>query len=243
MDYSYYSTNKDFTEIEKTVLDYISHYGNDLRKLTIQSLADDTFTSKSTIFRLAKKLGFNGYTDMIYHLSSQQDRRDNHNIEDYISNLSDSMLRIFQQNEPMLDQFIQSLSKNDKALYIIGTGYSGIIGEYLYKKILGKGELVYYSNGADSNALFLNNLHRISNIICISKSGKTESVNSKAQIARENNIEVISFTHSEDNSLALMSDIPFIIYDNQFLDRNNINPTQFYSMLLVYLEYVIEKSF
>lgn len=243
MDYSYYSTNKDFTEIEKTVLDYISHYDNDLRKLTIQSLADDTFTSKSTIFRLAKKLGFNGYTDMIYHLSSQQDRRDNHNIEDYISNLSDSMLKIFQQNEPMLDQFIQSLSQNDKALYIIGTGYSGIIGEYLYKKILGKGELVYYSNGADSNALFLNNLHRISNIICISKSGKTESVNSKAQIARENNIEVISFTHSEDNSLALMSDIPFIIYDNQFLDRNNINPTQFYSMLLVYLEYVIEKSF
>lgn len=206
-------------------------------------MADETFTSKSTIFRLAKKLGFNGYTDMIYHLSSQQDRQANVELEDYVMNLSDSMQRIFLQNDPMLQCFIQSLSSHEKSLYIIGTGYAGIIGEYLYKKILGKGELVYYSNGGDSNALFLNNLHRITNMVCISKSGETELVNSKARIAKENGIEVISFTHSEDNSLATMSDIPFVIYDNQFLDRNNIDPTQFYSMLLVYLEYVIEKSF
>lgn len=64
MDLSYYSTNKDFTDIEKTVLEYINHYEDDIKKLTIQTLADDTFTSKSTIFRLAKKLGFEGYTDM-----------------------------------------------------------------------------------------------------------------------------------------------------------------------------------
>ena len=75
MDYSFYSTNKHFTEIERNVLDYVSRYPEDIKKLTIQTLADETFTSKSTIFRLAKKLGFNGYTDMIYHLSSQQDRQ------------------------------------------------------------------------------------------------------------------------------------------------------------------------
>ena len=101
----------------------------------------------------------------------------------------------------------------------------------LYKKILGQGELVYFSNGADSNALFLNNLHRITDIICISKSGETELVNSKAQIAKEKGIGVISFTRSDDNSLAKISDITFTIDDNQFLDRNNINPTQFYSRI------------
>lgn len=243
MKYNYYSTNKDFTEIEKNVLDYIDNYQDDMRKLTIQTLADETFTSKSTIFRLAKKLGFNGYTDMIYHLSSQQDSEDNIDVENYISNLSISMQKIFMQNEKLIEIFKQRIENKDQSLYIIGTGYSGIIGEYMYKKILGKGELVHYSNGGDSNALFLNNLHRISNIICISKSGETDLVNSKAEIAHDKGIGVISFTHSEDNTLAKLSDLPFVIYDNQYLDRNNINPTQFYSMLLVYLEYVIEKSF
>lgn len=68
-------------------------------------------------------------------------------------------------------------------------------------------------------------------------------MNTKAEIAKEKGIGVISFTHSSDNSLANLSDIAFTIDDNQFLDRNNINSTQFYSMLLLYLEYLIEKSF
>lgn len=235
--------NKNFTNIENTVLEYINNNQESLKDMTIQKLADETYTSKSTIFRLAKKLGFDGFTDMIYHLSRQQAKVDNAEVDTYIENLSTSIQKIFLQNEVNLMDFRNRTKQEEQSIYIIGTGYSGIIGEYMYKKILGQGKLVYYSNGADTNALFLNNLHRISDIICISKSGETELVNSKAQIAKEKGIGVISFTRSDDNSLAKISDITFTIDDNQFLDRNNINPTQFYSMLLLYLEYFIEKSF
>jgi len=150
---------------------------------------------------------------------------------------------IFIQNEKALAQFRQMIQENKSALYVIGTGYSGILGEYFYKKVLGKGELVYYANGADSNTLFINNLHRISQIICISKSGETTLVNNKAMIAKEQGKGVISFTHSADNTLAKQSDIAFIVDDNQFLDRNNVYSTHFYSLLFLYLEYVIEESF
>lgn len=240
---NYYTMNKNFTNIENTVLEYINNNQESLKDMTIQKLADETYTSKSTIFRLAKKLGFDGFTDMIYHLSRQQAKVDNAEVDTYIENLSTSIQKIFLQNEVNLMDFRNRTKQEEQSIYIIGTGYSGIIGEYMYKKILGQGKLVYYSNGADTNALFLNNLHRISDIICISKSGETELVNSKAQIAKEKGIGVISFTRSDDNSLAKISDITFTIDDNQFLDRNNINPTQFYSMLLLYLEYFIEKSF
>lgn len=243
MKHNYYTTNKKFTDIENTVLKYIDNNQTMLKDLTIQKLADETFTSKSTIFRLAKKLGFDGFTDMIYHLSRQQVKTEDGEVDTYIGDLSTSIQKIFIQNEKNLLDFVERTKKDDRSLYIIGTGYSGIIGEYLYKKILGQGELVYYSNGADTNALFLNNLHRISDIICVSKSGETDLVNTKAEIAKEKGIGVISFTHSSDNSLAKLSDIAFTIDDNQFLDRNNINSTQFYSMLLLYLEYLIEKSF
>lgn len=180
---------------------------------------------------------------MIYHLSKHQFIDDDGMLETYTQGLSSNVQKIFKQNEANLQQFIHQIDKEERFIYVIGTGYSGIIGEYLYKKVLGKGELVYYSNGADSNALFLSNIQRITDIICISKSGETDLVNSKAKLAKEHKIGVISFTHSPDNSLAKLSDIPFIIDDNQILDRNNINPTQFYSMLLLYLEYLIEKSF
>lgn len=243
MDLEYYSAQKNFTAIENQVLSYISQHKNSLKDITIQKIADETFTSTSTIFRLAKKLGFKGFTDMIYHLTRQVQGDSSVEITQYLSGLSTSIENIFQRNDENLQLLIERIGKKEGALYILGTGYSGIIGEYLYKKILGKGELVYYSNGSDTNALFLNNLHRISDMICISKSGETELINSKAETAKSRGVGVISFTHSLDNSLAKLSDIAFVIDDNQFLDRNNINATQFYSLFLLYLEYVIEKSF
>lgn len=239
----FYTSNKSFSEMENSVLEYLKLHKSNLKQLTIQKLADETYTSKSTIFRLSKKLGFDGFTDMIYHLSKQEVNVENSNLDTYINGISEDVRKIFVQNEKALIQFGQIIQDNENALYVIGTGYSGILGEYFYKKVLGKGELVYYSNGADSNTLFLNNLHRISHIICISKSGETEMVNNKAMIAKEHGKGVISFTHSYDNTLAKQSDIAFIVDDNQFLDRNNIYSTHFYSLLLLYLEYVIEQSF
>lgn len=238
-----YKKDKNYTEIENIVLNYMNDHQVELKEMTIQKLADETFTSKTTIFRLAKKLGFTGYTDMIYHLSRDKKPSIDHEVMTHVNHISANIEKTFLQNEENLKTFTKRMQLDNGALYIIGTGYSGIIGEYFYKKTMGQGEPVYYSNGADSNALFLNNIHRISNVMCISKSGETDSVYSKAVLAKEKDVGVISFTHSEDNSLAKISDIAFTIDDNQFLDQNNINSTQFYSMLLLYLEYLIETSF
>ena len=239
----FFTSDKSFSEMENSVLEYLKLHKSNLKQLTIQKVADETYTSKSTIFRLSKKLGFEGFTDMIYHLSRQDVNVVNRDLDTYISGINEDVRNIFIQNEKALAQFRQMIQVNKSALYVIGTGYSGILGEYFYKKVLGKGELVYYANGADSNTLFINNLHRISQIICISKSGETALVNNKAMIAKEQGKGVISFTHSSDNTLAKQSDIAFIVDDNQFLDRNNVYSTHFYSLLLLYLEYVIEESF
>lgn len=239
----YLSPNSHFTATEQSVLNYLKEHRNQLENMTIQRLADENFTSKATIFRLAKKLGFNGFTDLMYHFNQQQSATEDAEVQPYVQALSSSIEKIFLQNQSALRQYLERHQTHLPTFYIIGTGYSGIIGEYLYKKILGKGELVYYSNGTDTNALFLNNMHRFTDLLCLSKSGETRSVNEKARIAKQNGLAVISFTHSRHNTLAQLSDINFIIDDDQLLDPNNLNPTQFYSILLLYLEYFIEKCF
>lgn len=239
----YLSPSRDFTGIEQSVINYLKDHPDQLEYMTIQKLADETFTSKATIFRLAKKLGFNGFTDLMFHFNQQQNVTAHQEVEPYVKGLSDSIAKVFEQNQPALLKYLERYQEHPPTFYIIGTGYSGIIGEYLYKKILGKGELVYYSNGNDTNALFVNNMHRITDLICLSKSGETRSVNAKARIAQDNGIGVIAITHSKQNTLAKIADINFIIDDDQLLDPNNLNPTQFYSILLLYLEYFIEKCF
>ena len=51
----------DFTKVEKSIADYLMKNGFDVKNMSIQTLAHETFTSPSTITRFCKKLGLDGY--------------------------------------------------------------------------------------------------------------------------------------------------------------------------------------
>ncbi|WP_373713602.1 MurR/RpiR family transcriptional regulator [Streptococcus sp.] len=235
---------KKVSELERTILTYLSENQKQLGSLNIQQIAKATYTSTSTVFRLAKKLGFAGYSEMVYKLSNHGL---NTNFSESVSEnarlFSNLINQVFQENQLQIIECGKCLSHKEKTIFILGTGYSGIIAEYLYKKLLGKGNYVLFSNGADTNALFLNNLNRIDIVICISKSGETALINDKAKKAKLHNIPIISFTQGGTNTLSAMSDFPFIVNDQNHYDWNNIQTSQFYPMLLFYLEYFVEKNF
>lgn len=233
--------SRKLSQLELSILDYLSAHSDQMHEMSIQKLAQETYTSTTTIFRLAKKLGFEGYTDMIYRLKHSSPIQQE-GIQETAELLSEEVKRLFAQNELSLQQLV-NLNQKEHYIFILGTGYSGIIAEYLYKKLLGKGYMVVFSNGADTSALFANNIKRISQIICISKSGETDTINKKVVMAKDYRIPVISFTQDNNNRLAKMSDVSFVINDANPYDWDNIETSQFYPLLLMYLEYLVEKAF
>ncbi|MGX7099538.1 hypothetical protein HMPREF2811_08755 [Globicatella sp. HMSC072A10] len=226
------------TENEQGILNFIEKNQDKIGSMTIQHMAKETFTSASTIFRLAKKLGFDGYTDMIYEFTHRQGKQELNKNE--VNDLSAIFLNIFETNKKIAEEVKPLLNDHRKTIFIIGTGYSGIIAEYLYKKLLGKGSNVIFTNGADSNALFLNNINRINTLICVSKSGFTPMINDKARIAKKQNIPVISFSQDNDNDLARISNYNFIIENHNKFDWNNQRTGLFFPVLLMFFEYLIE---
>ncbi|MGX7078188.1 MurR/RpiR family transcriptional regulator [Globicatella sanguinis] len=226
------------TENEQGILNFIEKNQDKIGSMTIQHMAKETFTSASTIFRLAKKLGFDGYTDMIYEFTHRQGKQELNKNE--VNDLSAIFLNIFETNKKIAEEVKPLLNDHSKTIFIIGTGYSGIIAEYLYKKLLGKGSNVIFTNGADSNALFLNNINRINTLICVSKSGFTPMINDKARIAKKQNIPVISFSQDNDNDLARISDYNFTIENHNKFDWNNQRTGLFFPVLLMFFEYLIE---
>lgn len=56
-----------FGELDKEIIAYMLNNPEQIKKLSITELADITFTSKSTVLRLVKKLGFSGYSEFKYH--------------------------------------------------------------------------------------------------------------------------------------------------------------------------------
>lgn len=58
-----------FTDLELTVVHYINDNANRVIDMSINELVKNTFSSKSTIIRICKKLGFNGYKDFKIQLA------------------------------------------------------------------------------------------------------------------------------------------------------------------------------
>ena len=96
------SNEKLFTKSEIEVINFIKENPNLVLNMTIGELANQTFSSNTTIIRICKKLGFNGFRDFkIEYLRNIESLK-------YLNNETDFTLP-FQENEPTW-QIINSIS-------------------------------------------------------------------------------------------------------------------------------------
>ena len=80
MNLEYFTNKYQLTKLEKNLLSYLYKNTNSLKKIGIRTVAKENFTSTTSIYKLCKKLGFEGYSDLIYHISyssTMSDKQDN----------------------------------------------------------------------------------------------------------------------------------------------------------------------
>ncbi len=241
MDISKIIENKGLTERETEVLKYIIENIDNVNKMGVRGIAKENFTSTSTIMRLSKKLGYSGFLEMQYNLLSIVKNVTDRDINNsnFIDSLNmDSIIEINERKD--IDNFIDILlEENSKFIFIYGNGFSSIVAEYINKKLLVMGKRCILSNGTDSIGIFENNLDCISCIIVFSKSGESPMVLNKVKMAKKHNIEVVSFTNEEENSISKLADIRFRVQDTDKLDVRNVMPNTFFPKMLAMIEFII----
>ncbi len=233
--------NKKLSLSEQEVLTYIVTSLKEGKKQGVREIAEANFTSTSTVMRLAKKLGYSGFLEMQYHLQSSMESKvhrdyDAQGFIDYVhfDTLLDS------NTKKTIEQFIDILyQEDDRSIFIYATGFSGIIAEYLYKKLIVLGKRVIFSNGTDSIGVFENSLSHIHTVVLISKSGETQKVLEKAQIAKDHDIQLVLFTNEKENSATSLADLVFKIEDTSKLDDRNLMPNTFFPKLLLLIELLV----
>lgn len=55
--------NYPFSHSERIIVDYILDKQNEIKDYSTKMIADETYTSPSTLIRISKKLGFQGWND------------------------------------------------------------------------------------------------------------------------------------------------------------------------------------
>lgn len=147
--------NKDqFTESEQYIVNYLLEHRKE--KLTITELAMNTYTSNSTIIRLCRKLGFDGYRSFYMKFIKESESNK------YISEEVDYSFP-FHEMENIYDIVNHMTNLYRKSIDLLTKEIDGKIIEAIGRKLLRAERIFIYSIGDSliTARAFANKLHKI----------------------------------------------------------------------------------
>ncbi|MBR2402751.1 MAG: MurR/RpiR family transcriptional regulator [Lachnospiraceae bacterium] len=217
------------SESERTLLLYLLNNVDSCIEKGIRAVAKENFVSTSSIMRLAKKLNYNGYTGMLYDFKFNYNN--NKNQPYHASDLIYHNETICEEN---IKAFIETLKCQNIVLF--GAGYSEIVCQYIYKKLLVNNLCSYNASGLKLNSFLHHKNITIESVLLVSRTGVTPYIVQTAQQAKEQGISVISFTGNMKNPTKELSDIAFVIEDWYKFDYDYSEYTPFFGQTILLFE-------
>lgn len=224
--------DKNITELEKSILVFLIENQSKIKGMGIREVAQANYTSTSSVIRLAKKLGYQGYTDMLYNLSINDEKTLTPSVESYTP-----LKNILLSNE--IDHFRVLFENTHDRIFIYATGFSGIIGNYINKKLLVRGNNVIFVDGSDSVAVFERQVNMIGSFLVISKSGDTPLMLEKSMIVKESGIPIYAITSNKNSKLLEIADHSIVIEGYEITNDKNENPDLFFAECLIIFEHIL----
>ncbi len=229
------------SEDEKKVITSITtHIERGEKRVGIQQIASENFLSTTSIVKMCKRLGFDGYSELYYYLSRQFDShgesRSTESLKSLIDNYSDELISRFCR---LLDH-----SRTAK-LFTTGEGFSNIVGSYIAQRLSICGFMVFNNVHFYDYMLFRDTHHLPDGqddappvMFAVSQSGETAPVLNDVRHARQNGHKIVTFTKRSDSTLAQMSDIVFVVDGSKQTLAGSLPNTFFGHVILTFEELV-----
>lgn len=200
---------KNFTFNELNVWEYIEKNPKNILKINIQKLAKITFTSPSTIVRMCKKIGLEGFNNLKYKIKSELENSKNSSLA-LEGLLSDQLSFIKEMISTLsikdLEKVVELLCE-DKKIHIFARGLTEMPFSYMYNILLSVDK--YCIQYKDPPIILAATSQMSSEDILIigSSQGMTEAVINPAKKAKEKGATVIVITSNKDSQLVKIADI------------------------------------
>ncbi len=99
-----YENSNKLNDSEKQIIQFVLNNPKDCSKLSLARLAKKLYVSESAIFRLCKKLGLTGYSELKFDLaelaeSKQKPIKIENNFARELSRVNDDVLKYFKQRD------------------------------------------------------------------------------------------------------------------------------------------------
>lgn len=197
-------------------------------KISIRELAGLCFVSTATVMKLVKKLGYPGYSSMVYSLHNRL-------VEASTPPLSMDLSSILErdQREDITRLAMDLYECRNKKIFVVGLGFSDLAANYIIKRMALFNFVVY--DGSPLDVIVGNNEPSV--VLYLSKSGETEDIISIARRSKNYGHKTYLVTTNAGSALAQLTDMQFILktYGGSLYDL----PDFYVAQTMIWFEYVL----
>lgn len=205
-----YENSSKLNDSEKQIIQFVLNNPKDCSKLSLANLAKKLYVSESAIFRLCKKLGLSGYSELKFDLaelaeSKQKPNKIENNFARELSKINNDVLKYFKQRN--FDSLYQDLD-NSSTIYIYSTGWQQeLIAQYLAHELFVVGKHATVLPSALDELKAASRFAQKGDVLfVISFTGDNETINdevTKLELINDK-LKYVSFTNMKQNKLASM---------------------------------------
>jgi len=205
---------------EKRVATFVKNYPEEVIKLPINVLAEKVGVSVSTIIRLCRRIGINGYTDLKIDIT--RDLALNYKKTYSEINSNDSIPLLLNKVQQLFSHTISNTFKilsisalkeaylniiNSDSVLIIGAGGTAALAKLLNHKLLKLEINSQWSDDFSLIPLLINKIGKNNVLFVLSHSGSTNLVYDAVVMAKKRGCKIIILTNYLQSPMAKKSDI------------------------------------
>ncbi len=207
---------------ERGVLDWVLENPEAASQCSIHRLAEQSYTSPSTVVRICRKLGFEGYRDLQKSLLCelaihQENKADPSGQLEYTDQLTDIIDKVTYRNiaslensrmliEPEVIRRSVDLICASSTVLLFGMGASFLVAQDAYQKFIRVGKRCALSEDIHCQYVHARNAGPSDVAIIISYTGYTEEILRCARDLRRQGTPIVAITRFEPSPLSQMSD-------------------------------------
>ncbi|MDD3028393.1 MAG: MurR/RpiR family transcriptional regulator [Erysipelotrichaceae bacterium] len=240
----------DLTNTEILLGDYIIAHKDKVIEYSSQKLASLTNTSPASVIRFAKKIGYDGFTDLKLDLvlDVQSDVRSFNNILDTNDDIKTLIYKTKQSDLQTIDATYDLLDVkvvekvvekiiDARKIYLFGIGGSGLVCQDFQYKLLRIGKDVDYYLDTHLQLTAVPNIKKGDLALFVSYSGNTKELLVAAKWLQQQSVDVISITNSKYNNLAKLSDYVITIPSEEQTLRIGAMSSRLSSLIVIDILY------
>lgn len=197
--------------------------------ITIREIAKESYVSTASVIRLAKKLGYLGYSDMLISLKNESVNIVEFRLRDVLNTIL-----IDDHSLTLIDEFIADVLSGDYyRFHFVGIGYSSLPTTYLCEKF----EELDYMATTKSPLDFNNDRPYI--LVLVSESGETSDLSFIADRCMHDNSKIFAISSREKSTLCSLVEKSIVIKRKRKNNLGNTYPNYFIGNTLILMESII----